>query len=609
MADELAGRVELEHRRRGDTAVVRGLWIRRRADLGARGHRVVAAVDHPDVILASTATPVTEPKQPVIGQRLRPQRIHLDGRGGLKRGRGGHERGQECERRGADSDESVHCLLRGASPRGPPPRALAGTPAPLRARGSLAALVRHLAAARDGRSILRAVQWKDLLRSAAVALLVLVPGRAVAHEIPASVVVQAFVRPQGDTLRLAVRVPLAAMRDVEFPLTPTGCWMSPPATGCCAMPRCSGWRARSRSTKRTSGSACRAWPPSACHCPRIASFVSFEGAVAHLTGPPLAADTAMIWNQALFDVLLDYPIASDRHTFSVRPALARLGVRVVTVLRYQPPAGAERAFEYSGDPGLLRLDPRWHQAAWRFVRLGFGHILDGIDHLLFLFCLVIPFRRFGALVLIVTAFTIAHSMTLIAAASGLVPDALWFSPLVETVIAASILYMALENIVGFDQRPAPLDDCLRLRARPRLRVLVRAARNPAVRRLPSPDLAAGVQCRGRGRAAVRARVARTGTAAAVSLRRGRACRHGHPVGARRAYGVALDGRTLGATPPIRSSVARAPDGGRRHSLDHARSWRRGDRVADRRRHSEKERRPCGRLPAEPGSAQENSKPV
>jgi hypothetical protein len=65
-----------------------------------------------------------------------------------------------------------------------------------------------------------------------------------------------------------------------------------------------------------------------------------------------------------------------------------------------------------------------------------------------LFCLVIPFRRFRALALIVTAFTVAHSITLIASATGLAPDGLWFSPFVETLIAASILYMALENIVG-----------------------------------------------------------------------------------------------------------------------------------------------------------------
>ena len=68
--------------------------------------------------------------------------------------------------------------------------------------------------------------------------------------------------------------------------------------------------------------------------------------------------------------------------------------------------------------------------------------------MLFLACLVIPFRRFRALVPIVTAFTAAHSITLIASAYDLAPDALWFPPLVETLIAASIVYMALENIVG-----------------------------------------------------------------------------------------------------------------------------------------------------------------
>ena len=84
----------------------------------------------------------------------------------------------------------------------------------------------------------------------------------------------------------------------------------------------------------------------------------------------------------------------------------------------------------STNSGLVRLDPRWHQAALQFVRLGFSHILDGIDHLLFLFCLVIPFRRLRSLVAIVTSFTVAHSITLIASAYNLAPDALWFPPLI-----------------------------------------------------------------------------------------------------------------------------------------------------------------------------------
>ena len=113
-----------------------------------------------------------------------------------------------------------------------------------------------------------------------------------------------------------------------------------------------------------------------------------------------------------------------------------------------------RAFEYTGDPGRVQLDPRWHQAALRFIHLGFVHILSGTDHLLFLFCLVIPLRRLKPLIIVVTAFTVAHSITLIAAASNAGPDGLWFPPLIETLIAASIVYMALENIVVAASPPA-----------------------------------------------------------------------------------------------------------------------------------------------------------
>ena len=80
-------------------------------------------------------------------------------------------------------------------------------------------------------------------------------------------------------------------------------------------------------------------------------------------------------------------------------------------------------------------------------RLGFDHILDGIDHLLFLFCLVLPFARVRPLVVDRDgvhgrAFDHADRVGV-----RLAPDALWFPPLIETLIAVSIVYMALENIV------------------------------------------------------------------------------------------------------------------------------------------------------------------
>src|SRR5262249_28798958 len=134
--------------------------------------------------------------------------------------------------------------------------------------------------------------------------------------------------------------------------------------------------------------------------------------------------------------------------FSIDARLDRLAARTTTILRFLPPGGEIRGYEFTGASGVITLDPRWHQAALRFVKLGFFHILDGTDHLLFLLCLVIPFRRFLALIPVVTAFTVAHSITLMASAYDLATNALWFPPLIETLIAVSIVYMALENIAG-----------------------------------------------------------------------------------------------------------------------------------------------------------------
>jgi hypothetical protein len=44
--------------------------------------------------------------------------------------------------------------------------------------------------------------------------------------------------------------------------------------------------------------------------------------------------------------------------------LDRLGLRTITVLRLVLPDGTVRAFEFVGTTGFVRLDPRWHQAAF-----------------------------------------------------------------------------------------------------------------------------------------------------------------------------------------------------------------------------------------------------
>jgi hypothetical protein len=284
--------------------------------------------------------------------------------------------------------------------------------------------------------------------TALAALFLALPPGAPAHDIPNDVTVQAFLKPSGERLNLVVRVPLKAMRDIPYPERGQG-YIDLARVDAFLRDAAALWV--SDSIELYEGDVLLAKPRVAearVSLESDKSFATYEAALAHITGAKLPLETDVYWNQTMLDVWFEYRILSDRSDFSIHPGLDRLGLRVVTVLRFLPPGGAIRAFEFTGDPGLVRLDPRWHQAALRFVQLGFFHILDGIDHLLFLFCLVIPFRRMRPLVWVVTSFTVAHSVTLIASAFNLGPDALWFPPLIETLIATSIVYMAIENIVG-----------------------------------------------------------------------------------------------------------------------------------------------------------------
>jgi HupE / UreJ protein len=281
-----------------------------------------------------------------------------------------------------------------------------------------------------------------------LALVFLALAAACAHDIPNDVVTQSFLKPSGTRLNLLMRVPLKALRDISFPEGPSG-YLDLARVDPFLPDAATLWLSDfidiyegDRHLGKPRVVATRISLPS------DRSFASYDGAVAHLTGPRLPLETEIVWNQAMLDVWFEYPILSEASRFSIHPGLARLGLRVTSGLRFVLPNGSVRAFEFIGDPGLIRLDPQWYQASLQFVKLGFEHILDGTDHLLFLFCLVIPFRRLGALIPIVTSFTVAHSITLIASAYNLAPSALWFPPLVEALIAASIVYMALENIVG-----------------------------------------------------------------------------------------------------------------------------------------------------------------
>jgi hydrogenase/urease accessory protein HupE len=95
--------------------------------------------------------------------------------------------------------------------------------------------------------------------------------------------------------------------------------------------------------------------------------------------------------------------------------------------------------------------PSWPAQAARFLRLGLEHIFTGYDHIAFVLGLLLLGGTLRRLVAVVTSFTLAHSVTLAAAALDVVrlPPAL-----VEPLIAASIVCIAAENLVEL-RRPSP----------------------------------------------------------------------------------------------------------------------------------------------------------
>jgi len=85
----------------------------------------------------------------------------------------------------------------------------------------------------------------------------------------------------------------------------------------------------------------------------------------------------------------------------------------------------------------------WLHNVRDFVRLGIIHILEGTDHVLFVLSLLLIYSTFRREALLLTVFTLAHSISLIIAGSGLLTLS---SRVVEPVVALSITYMAITSV-------------------------------------------------------------------------------------------------------------------------------------------------------------------
>jgi hypothetical protein len=267
--------------------------------------------------------------------------------------------------------------------------------------------------------------------------------------LPELVNVKAIVHQEGDRLVLLVRLPLNSVRDIQFPSRGDSGYLDLSALKSMLPGAARYWIADCFELYEDGLLA----PKPEIAQTRISlnadqSFNSYREAVDHFNSTDLPPDADVLAGQVWFDIRLEYSLHSNRPLLAIRPRVAGLGVRVSSALEYVELSGSVRGFSFEGDPGLIHLDPRPGDAGTQFLGWGFRYVLRTTDFLLFLFCLALTLHRYDQISPAVAAFISALSLALLASASGLAPDAVWFHPLIETLSAVSIIWIALGNIVG-----------------------------------------------------------------------------------------------------------------------------------------------------------------
>ena len=178
--------------------------------------------------------------------------------------------------------------------------------------------------------------------------------------------------------------------------------------------------------------------------PKFATLVEAKAAFA---SRPVYSDTTgpVYVGDVVVDIILLYnaggPVYDYAISSTLNPGLPGQEDTANLILDYSP--GGTKVFRARGllaEP--VAISRSVLSAVVTFIKEGVRHILGGLDHVLFVLCLVLGATQIRNLVWRVTGFTIGHTVTLTAGFFGFVPSGAWFVPTVETGIALSIIYAA-----------------------------------------------------------------------------------------------------------------------------------------------------------------------
>jgi hydrogenase/urease accessory protein HupE len=171
---------------------------------------------------------------------------------------------------------------------------------------------------------------------------------------------------------------------------------------------------------------------------RLAAYVEFPASTRYVTDPRVVVvDSAWVESYRIERPggLVGETVSISGNAVGVTDVIARVerldGSSQVERLSLERPQ-----FEVLPPAGKVEI-------AWAYFVMGVEHILAGIDHLLFVLALLLIVDGTRRLVMTITAFTVAHSITLVAATLG------WLhvpGPPVEAIIALSIVFVASEVI-------------------------------------------------------------------------------------------------------------------------------------------------------------------
>lgn len=184
----------------------------------------------------------------------------------------------------------------------------------------------------------------------------------------------------------------------------------------------------------------------------VARHVAIEADGAACSGVPSETRPPSA-GRANIEIVVLYACAAPIRTLSIRDGIdALLGVDHHTIADIQWPGGARQVIFEKGQRSAsvaiasgATAESTANTTFAFYLGLGVEHIIGGIDHLLFLLALLALSTSLWQTVKIVTAFTVAHSITLSLAVLGLVDVP---SSIVEPLIAASIVWVAVENLVA-----------------------------------------------------------------------------------------------------------------------------------------------------------------